>query len=47
MNRTQLAQLARKLLPPPLVQGLRALAYRFGRTSYAQEGEDLILARLF
>lgn len=47
MNRAQLAHLARTFLPAPLVRGLRELVYRWGRTSYAQEGEDLILARLF
>jgi FkbM family methyltransferase len=42
-----LSQLSQQLLPARLDQLLRDVAYRRGRRSFSQEGEDLILERHF
>ncbi len=43
----KLSHLSHRLLPARLDQLLRDMAYRQGRRSYSQEGEDLILERYF
>ncbi len=47
MTPQQISRLANQFLPSALDRFLRAYAHRLGRRSFSQEGEDLILARMF